>query len=127
MHVADQRRTRPGYGWYVLLSRTGDPGADAVVTLATSAARYSSTQAAWVSFAQESAGSYDSRPALLPDGDRGDDIRVWQQQGPTVAIQEILLHRRNFLVSLTLVRLPPTGATDVVAHYFRLLEAKVHD
>jgi hypothetical protein len=129
VHVWHSRATESaklptGVGQYVLLTRRAGPDSDGVISLASSAIRYESTREAEAAFRMQSSGT-DARFDGQPEGIDADEIHAWWSKSSVVLVEQVLARERNFLLSLTLVRVASASTHDIAWRYAMLLEAKL--
>lgn len=113
-----------GEGYYILLTRSDGPDEDGVVSLATSAVRYRSTQLAHDAFTAEVAVAGDDS-LVSDDPSPADEVRFWSGVNRVVEVEQGLARRHNFLLSLTLVRVPRAAGRDIARKHLLTLESKL--
>jgi hypothetical protein len=116
-----------GHGYYVLLSRSGGPDEDGVVSVATSAVRYTSSAIAHQSFTAVATMGGTEGIAFLEVPGLADEERWWRSEGAIVVVEQALARRHNFLLSLTIVRVPAPATGNVASKYMRLLQGKLSE
>jgi hypothetical protein len=118
-----------GTGHHVALAHDGGPDPDGVLSIASTAVRYETTRDAVAWFAYEVHSAPAVRPyailALAPA--LGDESRAWRYAIDRVIVDEMLVRRRNFLLSIAVVHNPGPRAPDAVLRYAHLLRSKLPD
>ena len=127
-----QPRRPPGTGRHVVLSRNDGPDPDGATSVSTSAVRYETTNQAAISFAAEVEATPDrSSVESIDTDDLDDEAQSWRYRISAVmtivVVDEILVRRRNFLLSVTVVHTPVTGAHGIALRYARLMRTKLPD
>jgi hypothetical protein len=83
-------RVTSGDGFYVLLRRPAGPGPDDVISVASSAVRYSSTLLAHRSFNVETTIAGNRGMTSVGDGGAADELRSWRSQTAVVVVEQVL-------------------------------------
>jgi hypothetical protein len=122
-------RSMTATGDHAVLVRSDGADAEGLVSVATTAVRYEKT--AWAASTFDSA--VESGPSALEDLSAmidtrtGDDARAWRYRLVGAVIDQVLIHTRNYLLAVTLVRYPAPGEPVLAPRYARLLRSKLRD
>jgi hypothetical protein len=122
-------RSITAVGAHTVLARSDGADAEGLVSVATSAVRYERTAWAASAFdsALESSSSALEDPSAMIDTRTGDNARAWRYRLVGAVIDQVLVHTRNYLLAVTLVRHPALGEPILARRYARLLRSKLRD
>jgi hypothetical protein len=118
-----------GIGHHVVLASAGGRDPDGVLSVASTAIRYETTRdaVAWFAYEVQSVSATQTFALLVGGPMFGDESHGWRYAIDRVIVDEILVRRRNFLLSTVVVHNPGPDAPDIALHYLKLLRAKLPD